>query len=346
MRSFEDSTQRLERAGLAQKASAQAVVNGQLIVPNRGADVAAYGDELDRLRAKYSPLFAAQREYLGQLAEIRQAVRTGALTQAEGAAALERTKSGFAEQVKVIKEGGSTAGRDAALLNIAFQGKDAFEQVLAGTSVTRAAMMQLPTAAGIAAQGGLSAKDVVTGIAGKVGDLATSSAKAVAGLGLMGGAIGVVTTAAVTGTAAVLSYQNSMRETERALAGAGRASGATAVLINAAAQAAAASGEVSIRQARQFSAEYAATGRIGVEMYAGLARTARDYAATTNQDLADGNSDLAKAFGNPDLIRGLDGLNERLGFLDDRTGRRSGASPSRATGSVHSGSRSTPMPQP
>ncbi len=65
VRTFEDSTQRLERAGLAQKASAQAAVAGQMIVPNRGADVVAYGDELDRLRAKYSPLFAAQREYLG-----------------------------------------------------------------------------------------------------------------------------------------------------------------------------------------------------------------------------------------------------------------------------------------
>ncbi|BAQ49512.1 phage tail length tape measure family protein [Methylobacterium aquaticum] len=313
VRSFEDSTQRLERAGLAQKASAQAMVNGQLVVPNRGGDVAAYGDELDRLRAKYSPLFAAQREYLGQLAEIRQAVRTGALTQAEGTAAIQATKDAFARQVVDQRARGDGRLTSFQAQNLLYQGTDIVASAASGMSPLTILLQQGGQIAPVFAGPGSAS------IKGAIGQATEAVTGFVSRIGLVGGAIGVVTTAAVAGTAAVLSYQNSMRETERALAGAGRASGANAALINAAAQAAAASGEVSVRQARQFSAEYAATGRVGVEMYAGLARTARDYAASTNQDVGDANTDLAKAFGNPDLVRGLDTLNEKLGFLDDRT---------------------------
>ncbi|AWN55066.1 tail length tape measure protein [Methylobacterium sp. 17Sr1-1] len=313
VRSFEDSTQRLERAGLAQKASAQAAVNGQLIVPNRGADVAAYGDELDRLRAKYSPLFAAQREYLGQLAEIRQAVRTGALTQAEGAKAVQSTKDAFARQVTDLRAKGDGRLTSYQAQGLFYQGTDIVASAASGMSPLTILLQQGGQIAPVFAGPGSAS------IKGALGQASEAVTGFVSRIGFVGGALGAVTTAAVAGTAAVLSYQNSMRETERALAGAGRASGANATLINAAAQAAAASGEVSVRQARQFSAEYASTGRVGIEMYANLARTVRDYAASTNQDAADANSDLAKAFGNPDLVRGLDSLNEKLGFLDDRT---------------------------
>ncbi|MBK3397663.1 MULTISPECIES: phage tail length tape measure family protein [Methylobacterium] len=313
VRTFEDSTQRLERAGLAQKASAQAAIAGQMIVPNRGADVVAYGDELDRLRAKYSPLFAAQREYLGQLAEIRQAVRTGALTQAEGAAAIQSTKDAFARQVTDQRARGDGRLTGFQAQNLLYQGTDIVASAASGMSPLTILLQQGGQIAPVFAGPGSAS------IKGALGQASEAVTGFVSRIGFVGGALGVVTTAAVAGTAAVLSYQNSMRETERALSGVGRASGASATLINAAAQAAAASGEVSVRQARQFSAEYASTGRIGVEMYAGLARTARDYAASTGQDVGDANTDLAKAFGNPDLVRGLDTLNEKLGFLDDRT---------------------------
>lgn len=68
----------------------------------RAADIAAYGAELDRLRAKFNPLFAAQQAYKGQLAEIGNALRLGAISQAEYGAAVARTKDAFAEQVRAI----------------------------------------------------------------------------------------------------------------------------------------------------------------------------------------------------------------------------------------------------
>lgn len=46
----------------------------------RVADIAAYGQELDRLQAKFDPLFAAQQRYKTKIAEITQAEQVGALS--------------------------------------------------------------------------------------------------------------------------------------------------------------------------------------------------------------------------------------------------------------------------
>jgi hypothetical protein len=89
----------LERVGQAQKQAAQLAVNQQTIVPDRGADIAAYGKQLDDLRAKYNPLFGAGQQYKATLTEINQAVKVGALTEAEAAAAIAKTKTSFADQV-------------------------------------------------------------------------------------------------------------------------------------------------------------------------------------------------------------------------------------------------------
>jgi len=69
----------------------------------RAADIAAYGQELDRLRAKFNPLAAAQQQYRATLAEINQAARIGALSEAERAAAIQRTKDSFAQQVTALR---------------------------------------------------------------------------------------------------------------------------------------------------------------------------------------------------------------------------------------------------
>ncbi len=65
--------------------------------------------------------------------------------------------------------------------------------------------------------------------------------------------------------------------------------------------------------------EFAATGRIGQEMLGGLIGTAKDYAATTGQELPDATKALAAAFADP--AKGADTLNNQLGFLDGRLAR-------------------------
>jgi hypothetical protein len=79
----------------------------------RAADIAAYGRALDDARAKYSPLFRAQRQYLETLREIAQFERAGALSTAEASAARTRTKDDFAAQVRQLR-GLKDAGNEAA----------------------------------------------------------------------------------------------------------------------------------------------------------------------------------------------------------------------------------------
>ncbi|MGE0575386.1 MAG: phage tail length tape measure family protein [Reyranella sp.] len=92
----------INRLAAARKAAAQNTVDQATITPDRAADVAAYGAELDRLRAKYNPLWAAGRQYKATLDEINMATRTGAITERERTAAIERTKAAFAAQVGAL----------------------------------------------------------------------------------------------------------------------------------------------------------------------------------------------------------------------------------------------------
>ncbi|MCC0808597.1 tail length tape measure protein [Methylobacterium sp. W2] len=311
MRSYEDATSKIQNMAAAQKAAAQVAVNRQTVIPDRGADIAAYGTEMDRLRAKYSPLFAVQREYVAQLTEIRNAVKTGALTQVEGSSALQRTKDTFAKQVTDLraKNGGGLTGSQAQ--NLGYQVSDVVSSLGSGSSVTQVAFQQVPQIAQIfSGPGGASIKGAVT-----------QAREAVTGfisrIGVLGGAVGGVSAVALLGVAAFFSYESSAKALDKALSGVGRASGATATQIAALAPAAAAAGNVSVRTARELAGEYAATGKIGVAMYASLIGTAKDYAASTGQDLADANKTLAAAFADPS--KGAETLNAQLGFLNSIT---------------------------
>lgn len=88
-----------KRLGVGSRQNAQA----------RAADIAAYGRELDQLRAKYNPLFALQQTYRTQLAEVNSALKVGALNQREFANAMAATKAGFAQQVQQLRGMGSAA---------------------------------------------------------------------------------------------------------------------------------------------------------------------------------------------------------------------------------------------
>jgi len=108
----------------------------------RASDVAAYGEALDALRAKYNPLFAAQQQYRASLQEIGNAERVGALAAAEAAAARQRLKDGFADEVRALNgmapaQAAATAGYSRlgqAVGQAGFQVQDFFIQVGGGQS--------------------------------------------------------------------------------------------------------------------------------------------------------------------------------------------------------------------
>ena len=68
-----------------------------------GAELLQQGQYLDSLRAKYNPLFAAQRQYKQELIDIRGALRQGAISEKEYADAIMNTKTAFTAQVNSLR---------------------------------------------------------------------------------------------------------------------------------------------------------------------------------------------------------------------------------------------------
>lgn len=85
---------------------------------NRAADIAAYGAELDNIRAKYNPLFAASKQYEAALEDIARAERLGAISAMEAASARERAAQSI---TPTGGAGASDRGREAAEATAAFQ---------------------------------------------------------------------------------------------------------------------------------------------------------------------------------------------------------------------------------
>lgn len=75
----------------------------------RAEQIAAYGNEMDRLRAKYDPLFAASKQYSDQLEEIDRAEKAGALSTQGAASARDRLTQAFAKANPALEENAEAA---------------------------------------------------------------------------------------------------------------------------------------------------------------------------------------------------------------------------------------------
>ena len=98
--------------------------------------------EFDAIRAKYSPLFAAQQQYLANLKDIRTAQAIGALSTGEAAAAITRQKAAFASSVVAINNGNKALKGTGAvakltsnqMLNLSRQGNDVITMFALGAN--------------------------------------------------------------------------------------------------------------------------------------------------------------------------------------------------------------------
>ncbi len=78
------------------------------------ADIEAYGRALDDTRAKYNPMFAAIRSYRAELAAIRAAHATGAISADEMNAAISRTRVASLASIAAIKGRTTAIGQMAS----------------------------------------------------------------------------------------------------------------------------------------------------------------------------------------------------------------------------------------
>ena len=101
----------------------------------RAADIAAYGTELDRLRAKFDPVFAASKRYEAALDEIAKAESLGAINAGVATRARESATKAFSDSVAPIK---ATAAATAQVASSHTTAASAAEQ-LAGHQANLAA---------------------------------------------------------------------------------------------------------------------------------------------------------------------------------------------------------------
>lgn len=311
-----EARQAEEALARARAQTAQAGINARLGVKDdfgsqqRAADIAAVGQEIDRLRGKYVPLYAMQRQYKAELLEINEAARLGVLTETERAAAIQRTKDAFARQVR--SDPFSAAARGAKLTayemtNLSYQLNDVATSLASGASPFMV----------MAQQGG----QVYQVLAGSQGGVAGSIRQIGAGL------LGLITparlvTAGVAGIAvaaalAYASYSAGERQLANSLQGLGKSTEATVAQLETISAAAASASNISVSSARTLTASFAGTGKIGKEVFTGLIDVTSRYATLTSADLADAGKEMAQAFAAPS--KGAVDLNQKLNFLDVAT---------------------------
>ncbi|WP_127088325.1 phage tail length tape measure family protein [Aquabacter cavernae] len=272
----------------------------------RAEDIAAYGQALDDLRAKYSPLYAAGQAYKTQLAEIRDAQRLGALSAQEAAVQIERTKTVFAAQATMLRarqtSGSSTWSqlRPDQKFGVARQAPDIFGTLAMGMSPGMVAVQQGPQL--VEAVGGF-------GNAAKIVREAITPMRA-----LLGG----MTVALGVGALAWLDYTGRTREASIAAQAFGTATGTTAADIERVAAQAAAAGNLSTNAAREIATGLVRSGKIGSDQLLGLTAIAKDFAAVLKTDVASASGKMGDFFGDP--AKGAAQLRQ-MGLLDGATER-------------------------
>ncbi|MFG1371485.1 phage tail length tape measure family protein [Xanthobacter oligotrophicus] len=295
----------------AAKVAAQAAVSRQTITPDRGADIAAYGAELERLRAKYNPLYAAGQEYRQTLQEINEAAKVGAINEEERSAALKRTEVAYAKQVvglKQVAEASGLAGHQ--MMNLSRQMNDVVTMGLMGASPFQIITSQAGQVYQVLQEGQGGVTGSLKDLAGRLAALATPARIAGASLAAVG----------ITAVASYASWMNGQAEVERSLLGVGRASGATVAQINGIADAYAEAGKVSVSAAREMASAFAGTGRISPDLFGDAIASAKDFARILGTDAADAAGKLASALADP--AHGAEQLNQILGAFDAGTLKR------------------------
>lgn len=278
----------------ANAADAQARFNAALGVGGTGSSAAASADvfaaafraeedaarKANALRAQIDPAGAALDRLNGELREYELLAKRGAISSTELAKAqqLARTRYDEATAALARNTGGLTRNQLASRLNLARQGADVLVTGAMGMNPAMIAIQQGPQI---------------------LDAWATSGLKARGSMLLLGGAIGVMAGAAAVGAKAMWDAEQAALALDRAATGMGRTAGLSAADLEEMAVEGAKAGELTASAAREATAAWVSTGRIGEEVIPGLLAMVKDYAAFTGQDAKAATEDLAKAMLDP-----------------------------------------------
>lgn len=264
---------------------------------------------MGELQARYVPLAAEAQLYRAALAEIRQAESAGALTGAQAAAAIARTKEAFAEQVKIARAAEQGLSRWAATGKMAGWEATQLSAQFYDIAVSLQSGMNPVT---VLVQQGAQIAPLFGGMRGMLSALASvMTAGRIAAGGL--------TAAVVAGAMAWNDYDGAMRTAHSAATGLGRGLGVTAGDIDALAQSSSDAAGLSVSAARSMATGFVATGKIGKDLYGGLISIARDFGATIGTTSEEAGAKLAEIFADP--AKGAAELHTQYGLIDGATAR-------------------------
>ena len=122
-----------ERLGIQSQINNNTGISGMSDSSARAGDIEAYGRALDATRARFDPLFAAQRTYLNQLKLIKDAHQSGAITLDIYNQNIAQTKSLFAQQVQQLSAvTGAHKLNNQQLVNLQYQLNDISVMLVSG----------------------------------------------------------------------------------------------------------------------------------------------------------------------------------------------------------------------
>ncbi|PWR17672.1 phage tail length tape measure family protein, partial [Zavarzinia aquatilis] len=296
---------------LAVTAGLVATQHDQLGASFRGltAAVGLQAAEIEALRARYVPLAAAEAAHKAALDEIARATKIGALSEAEAASAVARTTAAYqaaTARIHTMGAGLGTLGGQGKLTGqqmtqLSYQLNDVVVSLAGGINPLMVLLQQ-----------GSQITPLFGGVKGTLSALAGVLTPTTVGFGLLAAGVGL-------GAVAFSRYITATKEVEVALAGIGRASGATVGHIQEIAEATADAAGLSVPAARSIELALVRTGKIGVEQFAGLIGITKDFAATLGTDVETASAKLAEILADP--AKGAETLTRQLGLVDGATAR-------------------------
>lgn len=305
------------------KSDLNAVAAAQERVADTGQAVAVVTDSttkkqlsaaaaVDRLRKAVDDEYRSQQAFLAGQRNLDRALAQGAITTEDHGRILGQLSAKYLAAKTSNDNFAASAAGGAKLAahevqNLGFQLNDAVTMLASGSSPFQV----------IATQGG----QVYQALAGSRGGVVGSIKELGSGL------LGLITPARLVtagivgiGIAAALSYSSyadGQRQLANSLQGLGRSTNATVAQLESVAEAAASASHVGIGAARDMTAGFASTGKIGTDVYERLIEATKRYAALTGTELADAGKELTAAFAAPG--KGAQDLDSKLNFLNAET---------------------------
>jgi phage-related minor tail protein len=197
--------------------------------------------------------------------------------------------------------GGSGGLNRMQMMELGHSARATFDALAAGASPMRVLAMEGPRVVQALGSGEGGVAGVLKGLASSIGPVALT-------FGLLGAAL-------AAGVISAVQYVSHVREIETALAGVGRASGATVGQVQAIAEAQAKAGTITQGGAEKIEAALLTTGRVTSENLSEATTVVREFAEVTHTKLTEASKDMAKAFADP--AKGAHDLGVEFGLLGE-----------------------------